>query len=418
MDSPRTGSRTPEIPLFAELVRLSALAGLAAVFFLTVLLPSGAVATEGQSPLSALGRDDAVLLAGPDGGIFFAQNRHRKLIPASSLKVLTALAAIWELGPDYRFPTEFYLTKKKDLLIKGYGDPMLVSEIVRKIAGELSRRVKEVENVLVDGSYFKQPIAVAGVSAETLQPYNAPNAALCVNFNTVAFVKKNGRIASAEPQTPMLPAAVSRIREVQADSGRILLSDKAGESMVYAGQLFAYFMEEAGIAVKGRIRPARGDTAGARLLYRHAAEDKLTGIIEKLFQYSNNFIANQLLLATGAAASGPPATLEKGVGVLYAGCRQKLHLKGIRLVEGSGISRKNRVSAEMFNAILKAFAPYYELMPRKKQIYSKTGTLDGIRTEVGYIRSEQQGLFRFAILLNTPGKKTGPILAALQELVP
>ncbi len=421
MDRLRTRSRTNSMFSFVHPVRavqVPALAGIALVFLLTMLLPSGSAAEEEINALSALGPRDAAILADPEGGIRFAENRHRKLIPASTLKVLTALAAISELGPDYRFPTEFYLTESGDLIIKGYGDPLLVSETAEKIAGRLSSRIQEVNDVLLDGSYFQQPIAVPGIAEKTLQPYNAPNGALCVNFNTVAFVRKNGRIASAEPQTPMLPAALSRIHEMQADSGRILLSDKAGESLLYAGQLFAFFMEKAGIAIKGNLRPGRLDRHAARLLYRHVAEEQLTTVVEKLFAYSNNFIANQLLLATGAAASGAPADLAKGVRALTVFCSKQLRIEGIRIVEGSGISRDNRVSAKMFAAILRAFAPYYKLLPHENGVYSKTGTLDGIRTEVGYIESERHKLFRFAILLNTPGKKTGPVLAALQERVP
>src|SRR6056297_2511920 len=100
----------------------------AALFFLlTAFFFSGtAHAAEKWPELAAkLGESDAVLVADPKDVVLFAHNLDKKLIPASALKVLTALFAIDQLGPDYRFPTEFYVNAENDLLIKGYGDPML-----------------------------------------------------------------------------------------------------------------------------------------------------------------------------------------------------------------------------------------------------------------------------------------------------
>lgn len=390
-------------------------------FLLTALFFSGtARAAEKWPELAAkLGESDAVLVADPKDAVLFAHNLDKKLIPASALKVLTALFAIEQLGPDYRFPTEFYVNAENDLLIKGYGDPLLVSESVRAIACRLALKLDQIRDIVLDDTYFDRPVHIPGRANATLQPYNAPNGALCANFNTVFFKIENGRIRSAEPQTPMLPIARTRIREQkETGKGRILLSDHADDSLTYAGQLFSHFLSRAGIEIKGRIRKGRAaDEPGARLVYRHAAQHDLTAVIESLLEYSNNYVANQLLLASGAAAYGPPATLDKGLSALKHYCRKELGLKGFTIVEGSGLSRKNRVSARMFAAILSAFKPYRTLMPKNGRVYAKTGTLDGIQTRAGYIESEGKGLFPFVVLLNSPGKQADPIVGQIEELI-
>jgi len=394
---------------------------ISAVFCIFAFRVSGPACAAEQTPAGAIrsmaGKNDAVLVTTETGEAVFSHNSRKKLIPASTLKVLTALAALHYLGPDYRFPTEFYRTETDDLLIKGYGDPMLVSEAVSDIAKVLKSRIDRVQDIVLDGTYFKNPAEIPGVAANTEQPYNAPNGALCVNFNTINFKTRNGRIVSAEPQTPMLPVALSRIKENNLSAGRVLLSDHLGETLVYAGQLFEYFLAQAGITVSGSIREGALKPQKAEPIYRHASEYPLTEIIKKLFKYSNNYMANQVLLAAGAAVYGPPATLEKGVTLLRKYCQTQLGITDLQLAEGSGISRKNRASAGMFDRILAEFGEYYELMPNSGNIYYKTGTLDGIQTRVGYIKSGTGLLYRFVILLNTKGKRTEPIIKEIRKLI-
>jgi len=394
------------------------------LFALFIIIPSillttgqlSAAAPPAKAIKAMAGEHDAVLVTNDTGDRIFSHNIHQKLIPASTLKVLTGLAALHYLGPDYRFPTTFFQTETNDLLIKGYGDPMLISEAVGRIARALSPRIDRVQDIILDDSYFKSPIEIPGVSANTLQPYNAPNGALCVNFNTVNFQTHNGQIKSAEPQTPMLPAALRRIKKKELGSGRILLSDHSGEALLYAGQLFRYFLTQEGIAIQGGIREGALDPQRAELIYRHTSEYPLTAIIKNLFKYSNNYMANQVLLAAGAEIFGPPATREKGVSLLKKYCKEHLGIMDIQLAEGSGISRGNRVSAAMFDKILAAFAGYFDLMPNTDGIYHKTGTLDGIQTRVGYIKAKE-GFYRFVILLNTKGKRTEPIIREIKKLI-
>ncbi len=367
-----------------------------------------------------VGPKDALILAGPDGSVLLAIHAEALRIPASTLKLLTALAGFEILGESYRFPTEFFLDSEGNLKIKGYGDPMLVSEVVAAVASEVAAALpgkKTVGDLVLDDAFFSRPLAIPGVN-DSFEPYDAPNGALCVNFNTVFFkTASDRRLVSAEPQTPLLAPAIERIRSSQMTRGRIVLSDGNREGLRYAGHLFAYFLKKAGVTVKGPVRFGRIEPDRDRRLYRHLSPFVLTAVVERLMAHSNNFTANQILIAAGAARYGPPGTLEKGVRAVSVIAEEKLGIHRLKMTEGSGISRRNRITAEGLLAVLDGFAPYRHLLAADNRIRVKTGTLTGIQTRAGYIEADS-GLYRFVILINTPGRSADRILRELSAALP
>ena len=220
--------------------------------------------TEISDILKHIGANDAIIVSDPDGKIFMEKNADKKLIPASTLKLLTSLAALHHLGPSYRFSTEFYIDKDSNLKIKGYGDPLLTSEFIIEIAKSLGMKLKYINNVIVDDTYFKKPTVIPGVT-RSLEPYDSPNGALCVNFNTVSFRYSKGKFISAESQTPLLPFAIKKINKTSARKGRILLTSDQDEITLYAGHLISYFMEKEGIKRHGEIRTGAVDIKTDRL---------------------------------------------------------------------------------------------------------------------------------------------------------
>jgi D-alanyl-D-alanine carboxypeptidase/D-alanyl-D-alanine-endopeptidase (penicillin-binding protein 4) len=378
-----------------------------------LLLPAAANAAH-PSPIENLGARDALLVTDADGRVLLTHNPNLPLVPASTLKVVTALAARHYLGAQARFHTDFLLDPEGNLWIRGYGDPLLVSEVIADIARALHQRLAAPINAIVlDDRYFAQPLVIPGVSAST-NPYDAPNGALCVNFNTVNFRTREGRIVSAESQTPLLPMVMERIRASGLRRGRVVLSHHDNEALRYAGALFRYFLEQAGVEVKGPLRLPGNSPAPERLLYRHTSPFALDEVTTRLLEFSNNFIANQLLIAVGARAFGPPGTLAKGARALNAYAADRLEIANARLVEGSGISRENRISARELMRALVLFEPYRHLMTREANTYFKTGTLKGIRTRVGYIETRDRRLLRFVLFLNSPGKRPQPILKRVE----
>jgi serine-type D-Ala-D-Ala carboxypeptidase/endopeptidase (penicillin-binding protein 4) len=358
--------------------------------------------------LKHIGANDAIIVSDPDGKIFMEKNADKKLIPASTLKLLTSLAALHYLGPSYRFSTEFYIDKDSNLKIKGYGDPLLTSEYIIEMAKSPGMNLKYIKDVIVDDTYFKNPTVIPGVT-RSLEPYDSPNGALCVNFNTVNFRVSKGKFISSEEQTPLLPFAIKKITKTSVKNGRILLSSDQDEIALYAGHLISYFIEREGIKRHGEIKVGAVDTKTDRMIFKYESPVLLDQIISKLLIHSNNFIANQLLLAVGAGINGPPGTLEKGVSAINAYAEDVLKINDLSISEGSGISRENMITARSFLKILAAFEPYRNLMKNNGSEYFKTGTLTGVSSRAGYIKGRDGRLYTFVIMTNSNGNSAEKI---------
>lgn len=361
-----------------------------------------------------VGSQDSVMLSAPDGTTVVSVNADQKLVPASILKILTSLVALETLGGDYRFHTEFYTDLKNNLKIKGYGDPLLVSERLQMISLHLAASLGVVNDIVLDDTYFAYPVRIPG-RGTSMEPYDAPNGALCVNFNTVAFTRKNDRWVTDEPQTPLLPSVIPKIEASGLTSGRITLVAGRAEALNYTGELFQYFLNRSGVKVLGSVKQGCVNPQADHLVWQYPSASNLAQAVSQLMEFSNNFIANQILLVLGAETKGPPASMEKGLSVLKTYYHETLGIKSSRIVEASGISRENRITARDMLKIVKRFSPYHELMRNEGRQYYKTGHLEGIRTRAGFITSPNGGLYHFVVILNTPGKTTHRIMQIIEK---
>lgn len=364
--------------------------------------------TEISDILKYIGENDAIIVSDPDGKTILEKNADKRLIPASTLKLLTSLAVLHNFGPSYRFSTEFYVDKDSNLKIKGYGDPLLTSEHIIEIAKSLSMKLKYINDVIIDDTYFEKPTVIPGVT-RSLEPYDSPNGALCVNFNTVSFRFSKGKFISAESQTPLLPFAIKKIKKTSAKKGRILLTSDQDEIALYAGHLISYFIEKEGIKRRGEIRRGAVNFKTDRLILKYDSPVLLDEIVSRLLFHSNNFIANQLLITLGARIYGSPGTLEKGVSALNDYAKNILKLNDLSISEGSGISRENLIPARSFLKILAEFEPYRYLMKNNGTEYFKTGTLTGVSTRAGYIKDRNERLYKFVIMTNSNGNSAEKI---------
>jgi D-alanyl-D-alanine carboxypeptidase/D-alanyl-D-alanine-endopeptidase (penicillin-binding protein 4) len=350
------------------------------------------------SEVISLIENGGVYVESYDGKPIFDYQGSTSFVPASTLKLVTGLAALEILKKDYRFKTEFYLDGASNLYIKGYGDPYLVSEELSQIAGVLKNKgLRKVNQIVLDPGYFEE-IKVPGVSA-SLNPYDALNSALSANFNTIFVQKsKGGEVTSAEEQTPMTELTRTLAQKAPLGKSRINLAAHPEESLLYVGYLMKAFLEEQGVSVTGSIH--RGSVSG-KLFYQHFSSKSLEQVIQGMMKYSTNFIANQLFLTLGAEKLGAPANLAKGKKVVSEFLRSQLALQNFNIEEGSGISRENKMTPMNMVKVLRAFESYRYLLPEKfNGILAKTGTLNGVSSLAGYFDSSQNREVRFAILLN------------------
>lgn len=345
-----------------------------------------------------------------------AENENSPFIPASILKIATSLAALKILGPEYRFQTLFYLSKQNDLYIKGFGDPYLTSEEIILIMENLKESgVRRINNIFLDESAFNLA-ETNDVIKDSLNPYDARNHALATNFNTVHFRKKNdGSVVSAEMQTPTLPIMERLAQNLPPGKHRINISLDENNILFHSGQLFRALQERHGIGGEGIIS-RKNVPKDLDPIYIHLSSKSLEQIVSGLLLYSNNFIANQVYLACGAKKMGYPATWQKSRQVFedfFASL--DLSKEDIFVVEGSGLSRKNRITPSALIKILLSFQQFSHLLPSDHGRLIKSGTLQGVYSYAGYFRKNDQ-LDPFVLILNQQKNLRDQCLNLLEKI--
>ncbi len=351
-------------------------------------------------------------LSTPDGKVLMEQNAHEDYVPASILKILTGFAALSHFGKDHRFPTAAYFDESASTLyIKGFGDPLFISEAILQFSNNIYRYMSggnhsqsgSLKHIVLDQNFFAPDIHIPG-AGRSANPYDAAVGALCANFNTVSFQKSAaGQYISAEPQTPLFPEFLPCIKATGTSQGRILIP-KALQP-IYPGMLIEYFLSQKGIRTTAPKCTISTGTfpkypTGKTLVF--SSPFSLEEVVQKLLRYSNNLIANHILLAMGADQYREPATVEKGIRALKAFAKKQMGMELPLIFEGSGLSGKNKITPAQMGKILMHFDPWYGLLRENEHTYYKTGTLTGVRCLAGYIKGKKGARFPFVIMVNQP----------------
>ncbi len=416
----------------------------------------------------------AALVVDAEGRALFARSAERALIPASNMKVLTALAALETLGPTHRFTTRILADRLPDaagsvgwLAVVGGGDPVLTSEQWWRLAADLHRiGLRRVEgDVWLDDSAFDAQRWHPGWGVITSRAYHAPIGALTANYGAFAIEVRPGTGPGTSARAVVDPpvgtlSLVGRVRTRNPGTPAKLMVSRAGNAAdgetwsvggvvpaggepegvwrsvadptTYAGGVFAMQLEALGIAVPGPRRrgPAPGDAV--ELL---AFEGEPLGRVVHLFvKYSNNPVAEMLFKNLGRAVTGEPGSWANG----RRAVRESLNRIGVwrdevRVVDGSGLARDNRASPRVLvDALLRArdafrFGPELvaalpiaggdgtlekRIDATPGRVRAKTGLLDGVTGLSGYADGPQ-GPLVFSILSNGHTRGDGPAMDAL-----
>lgn len=354
------------------------------------------------------------------GHTLYQLNAEQDLIPASTMKLLTSITALENLGASHRYPTEIYTspTENKKVLsnlwIKGYGSPFLVNEEMRVIAKALRNQgITKIDGpIYVDDTYFgaAHPIRFEGTSIKKM--YRVVTGALSFNFNRPEALQSKARQYKKHRK--------KKKRSVYGIPGRSpLLSEKVIDPAIYTGMALRDTLKNYGITVTGPIeyRPVDPD---AELLLFHASTT-LAEILKALNKISNNFIAEQILRSMSAARYGI-ASRETGLELLT----ETLAKTGTAslpytLNNASGLSRENRLSALQLTALLRhaISAPYGQAFLeslsiagvdgtlRKRfrrsrlrgRVWAKTGSIHQVNALAGFALADKNPIV-FAIIIN------------------
>jgi len=276
-----------------------------------------------------LARDRAVLTAGdPD-----------PYVPASTLKLFTAAAALAQLGPDHRFTTSVRLDPAgRDVVprvvLVGGGDPLLATRPPNPGEADVAMTVS-VARLAADSARALRQRGVRRVR---------------VGYDAGLFIGP----AAAPSWAPDYVRAdiVSPVSALWVDEGRIApdSAERSADPALAAAGAFAEALRRAGVRVDGE--PQAGTARARADVLTEAAGAQLDSVVEHVLQVSDNEGA-EVLLRHVALATDRPASFTGGV----SGVREVLTglgvpYAGVRTYDGSGLSRANRITLAALAQVL------------------------------------------------------------------
>jgi D-alanyl-D-alanine carboxypeptidase/D-alanyl-D-alanine-endopeptidase (penicillin-binding protein 4) len=408
----------------------------------------------------------------------FARNAGKLMMPASNLKILTLATAALTLGWDHRYTTTLETTApvvdgilQGDLFVRGTGDPSINSRDGRAagvfkewLAALEAAGIRRIDGRIIgDDQAFDDEGLGAGWSWDDLQyDYSAPVGALQYNEDAADLTITPAAIPGAPAVVQLAPGSgLSHVNRVvtgdagsrpsvawrrRADgpilevSGSVPAGGAAVVRQVPVVNPTLFFVESLKTALEGRGILVAGeavdydDVAGDPLV-RPAAERRvlaastsppLSAIATVLMKVSQNLYAETLLKTAGAAVGG--------LGTTAAGLEQErriLHELGVPddayvIVDGSGLSRYNYVTAATISTVLERFyadprhrEPFMATLPvagrdgtmasrlqrtrAADNALAKTGSLSNVRALAGYVRTRDGELLSYVILANAFG---------------
>jgi D-alanyl-D-alanine carboxypeptidase/D-alanyl-D-alanine-endopeptidase (penicillin-binding protein 4) len=393
-------------------------------------------------------------------------NAQRAMNPASTMKLLTTYAGLELLGPTYTWKTEAYLdgTLDKgvlngDLILKGYGDPKFNIEQFWLWLSELrARGLREIRGDLVlDRSFFNIPEHdPADFDNDPVRAYNVGPDALLLNFNTLRlrYLPDGNRLrVISEPplegmqlDNQLAPQSAPNCENwddtilIKARGDSVVLQggypSECGEREQnlnvmphtrYVAAVFNAIWQELGGSLKGNTR--EGPVSKSAKLFATHYSAPLAETIRDINKFSNNVMARQLFLTLGASPSSA-ATIPQSIKVMKDWLAQKrLNFSELELENGAGLSRRERISAQHLAQLLRSAAEsplsaeFTASLPIlgvdgsvKKRLkgtaaashaHLKTGTLEGVKTIAGYVRSKSGREWTLVFLINHPNAKLG-----------
>jgi D-alanyl-D-alanine carboxypeptidase/D-alanyl-D-alanine-endopeptidase (penicillin-binding protein 4) len=375
------------------------------------------------------------------------------LAPASTQKLITAIAAVELLGPDYRFATRV-LRSGDTLILRGEGDPDLQLDDLHMLAGDViaSGQAEGIRRVVVDDSIFSPQHFGPGFGSDgSGDSFRAPSDALALHWSTVVVTVRPTKFG--EPvEVEVSPASPFVIIDSTAHTGRgklhidtivgaegktivkvrgalaagrepTKLRRRVGDPGLVAAGAFARMLgERLGDASFDPIVERGVTPAEAQAIAIHESEP-LVAVLDSALRWSNNFTAEQVLRTLAWRASGEPGDWTHGVALLerFVTAVSPEQAEHASFINGSGLTTEGRVTPQLLvdvlalgeregspAALLRAsFASAGEGTLHNRvpgagdRLQAKTGTYAGASALAGLVRDRAgRRSLGFAVLIN------------------
>lgn len=400
-------------------------------------------------------------------------NQNKNFTPASLMKLFSSYAGLHYLGGNFSTYTEFYtngiITKKGVLLgdlivfsngnlnIKNSNYELIFSDLVASLDSVGIQSIKG--NLVIDNSYFDNVYYPAGWAIDDIKyEYSAQISAVNFNENLMevelysdTIIDGNARLAfypntdyfTIENEVQIISNGNSNIYYDRLMSSNIIelwgdlkkndyakrpyrLEISVDNPSLYFANILHKYLNENNISFNGNIIEHTDDDNDLDYtpfnLMSRASGDNVLSIVRDINTNSNNLSAEILLKILGTEKAGVGST-EKGIQqVLKLAEDIGIPSTGLKMFDGSGLSRLNLVSPisviRLLNYIAsqRDFNSFRNSFSRPKlngtfknrlkgtsaedRVWVKTGSMNYVNNVAGYLVSSDGELFCFAIFFN------------------
>ena len=383
------------------------------------------------------------------GKVVFRRNSSANLIPASTTKVLTAISAYKILGKDFRYATTLLGSHpvaadySGDLVLSFSGDPSLTRKnltgLLQHLANKELRSIRG--NLWLDGTLYDGYPRASGTSWDDHNIcFAAPVDAMILDGNCfygwLKPASKEGDLAVMIYDAPQWPLSVENriatrkplpyelggcVQEVWPSSSHeyrlegcvepgskpVRMAFAVRDPLRAVVRHVNAFLKANNIRLEGKVVVGRPlDDSFFQVLAVHYSRP-VSELLQHVLEKSDNLYADSLLKTIGLSFYKQKGSYFSGTrAVLTMFQKEDVGLSRSRLMDGSGLSRFNLLSADDFIAVLQAGWRYWEatapwLVTRKdERHWLKTGYMSGVNNMVGYVFEDKQPTLVFAVLIN------------------
>lgn len=413
------------------------------------------------------------------GNVVAEHNIDTPLIPASVMKLVTSACALKRMSENYRFRTRVRYTGKIDdegvlhgnIIIEGSLDPTLNSRFfpdMEPFASAVVENVKlfgikAIEGCIIARENTRPEDAVPDdwEDADIVEDYGSGVHALNYNDNMFSL------IVDTSSGRPLVVDTIPHLRNIEIDNrmtivnrGRVtpaISRHKNSNKLVIGGQMRR--MDNPVEAVTTMPHPAEGVCADIRealmeegivVMERNISDGEdsvqimsytsptLSEIVSSLLFRSDNMYAEALQRKLGEIMIGKPTceSGEKAVGKLVK--QWDLPTEGVRLYDGSGLSRTNRLTPRFLATLLCRAANDWQTgylfpsllphvgtegtvkvllrnTPLTDRLVLKSGSMNGVRSYAGYYPADSP---KYAVVLMSNGFRCNydQLMSAIQTM--
>ncbi len=404
------------------------------------------------------------------GKAVFDKNSEMGLAPASTLKVVTSSAAFELLGKDYRFKTDIGYDGKIEgnklvgnLILMPSGDPTIGSwrwnsttmdTILQRITALLKTNniIAITGDIIIDDSKWSTQATPRGWTWDDIGNYYGAGArAFNWHENQYDLILKSGK----NPGDPV--AVVKTEPTLQVTLINELITGNAGtgdNSIIYLpenGQLgyvrgtiesgrnafkvsgampnavvsfvkdLTDHLQKNGIAFSGSAKNSIDYLAGKEKM--PAATKTWMSIYSPSFDSINYYFLQRSVNLFGEAFVKTIAYEKTGFGSTEAGIhiikdfwsKKNIEPSALNMIDGSGLSPANRVTTNALVTVMQYarqqiwFASFYHGLPLQNSIKMKSGSIGGVRSYTGYIKSKAGAEYTFAFIINNYDGSSGTV---------